>query len=196
MKGRSSHKIQREFPQIKKRYWGRRFWGRGYFSTTNGAITEDIVLRYLEQHIANPTDASRYWLSRGAFFLYLIRECYRASAIVEMLAKFNSFVPDLLLCLMTCGFLYRIFHPSQIEPFWCRNCKGFFLPLSRPTHLVFDLFSEERINNIAPRHLRNHILGGASGPKLHLTPALIVPDGIPLLNLDSATADFQGANTH
>jgi len=39
MKGRSSHKIQREFPQIKKRYWGRRFWGRGYFSTTNGAIT-------------------------------------------------------------------------------------------------------------------------------------------------------------
>ncbi|MEP5729551.1 MAG: IS200/IS605 family transposase [Sulfitobacter sp.] len=59
MKGRSSHKIQREFPQTKKRYRGRRFWGRGYFSTTNGAITEDIVLQYLEQHIDNPTDASR-----------------------------------------------------------------------------------------------------------------------------------------
>jgi putative transposase len=59
MKGRSSHKVQREFPQLKKRYWGRRFWGRGYFSTTNGAITEDIVLQYLEQHIANPTGASR-----------------------------------------------------------------------------------------------------------------------------------------
>jgi len=42
MTGRSSHKIQREFPQIKKHYWGRHFWGRGYFSTTNGAITEDI----------------------------------------------------------------------------------------------------------------------------------------------------------
>jgi putative transposase len=59
MKGRSSHKVQREFPQLKKRYWGRRFWSRGYFSTTNGAITEDIVLQYLEQHIANPTGASR-----------------------------------------------------------------------------------------------------------------------------------------
>ena len=34
MKGRSSHKVQREFPQLKKRYWGRHFWGRGYFSTT------------------------------------------------------------------------------------------------------------------------------------------------------------------
>ncbi|MFG5380046.1 IS200/IS605 family transposase [Yoonia sp. R2-816] len=59
MKGRSSHKVQREFPQLKRRYWGRRFWGRGYFSTTNGAITEDIILQYLEQHIANPTGASR-----------------------------------------------------------------------------------------------------------------------------------------
>ena len=59
MKGRSSHKVQREFPLLKKRYWGRHFWGRGYFSTTNGAITEDIVLQYLENHIKNPTDASR-----------------------------------------------------------------------------------------------------------------------------------------
>jgi putative transposase len=59
MKGRSSHKVQREFPALKKRYWGRHFWGRGYFSTTNGAITEDVVLQYLEKHIKNPTDASR-----------------------------------------------------------------------------------------------------------------------------------------
>ena len=34
MKGRSSHKVQREFPNLKKRYWGRHFWGRGYFTTT------------------------------------------------------------------------------------------------------------------------------------------------------------------
>ena len=59
MKGRSSQKVQREFPELRRRYWGRRFWGRGYFSTTNGAITEDIVLQYLEQHIANPTGVSR-----------------------------------------------------------------------------------------------------------------------------------------
>lgn len=32
MKGRSSHKVQREFPAIRKRYWGCRFWGRKYFS--------------------------------------------------------------------------------------------------------------------------------------------------------------------
>jgi putative transposase len=35
-KGRSSYKIQMEFPEIRKRYWGRRFWARGYFCTTSG----------------------------------------------------------------------------------------------------------------------------------------------------------------
>ena len=59
MQGRSSFKVQREFPAIRKRYWGQWFWGRRCFSTTNGAITEDIVLQCLEQHIADPTDASR-----------------------------------------------------------------------------------------------------------------------------------------
>ncbi len=53
MKGRSSCKVQREFPAIRKRYWGCRFWGRGYFSTTNGAITEDVVLQYLKRPAKN-----------------------------------------------------------------------------------------------------------------------------------------------
>ncbi|WP_373486914.1 transposase, partial [Blastomonas sp.] len=55
-----SHKVQREFPAIRKRYWGCRFWGRGYFSTTNGAITEDIVLQYLENHIAERRGLEAY----------------------------------------------------------------------------------------------------------------------------------------
>jgi len=59
VKGRSSFLIQREFPALKKRYWGQRFWGRGYFSTTNRAITEDVVLQYLEKHVVDPTGASR-----------------------------------------------------------------------------------------------------------------------------------------
>lgn len=59
IKGRSAFKVFREFPNVKKCYWGCHFWGRGYFSTTNGLITEDVVLQYLERHIENPTGASR-----------------------------------------------------------------------------------------------------------------------------------------
>ncbi len=59
MKGRSSHKVQREFPAIAKRYWGRHFWARGYYSTTAGNITEDVIRKYLEEHAAETTGASR-----------------------------------------------------------------------------------------------------------------------------------------
>ena len=50
IKGRSSRRIQMEFPELRKRYWGRRFWARGYFSTTSGNVTDDIILQYLELH--------------------------------------------------------------------------------------------------------------------------------------------------
>jgi putative transposase len=49
-KGRSSRKIQQEFEHIRKRYWGQRFWARGYFSTTSGNITNDVIMNYLNRH--------------------------------------------------------------------------------------------------------------------------------------------------
>ena len=49
-KGRSSRKIQIEFPEIKKRYWGRHFWGRGYFSATSGNVTDEIINNYIDSH--------------------------------------------------------------------------------------------------------------------------------------------------
>ena len=53
-KGRSSRKIQQEFEHIRKRFWGQRFWARGYFSTTSGNITDEIIISYLEHHAAKP----------------------------------------------------------------------------------------------------------------------------------------------
>jgi putative transposase len=51
-KGRSSRKIQQEFEHIRKRYWGQRFWARGYFCTTSGNITNEVILEYLDRHTA------------------------------------------------------------------------------------------------------------------------------------------------
>jgi putative transposase len=50
-KGRSSRKIQQEFPELGKKYWGRHFWGRGYFSTTSGNVTDDIIDEYINTHV-------------------------------------------------------------------------------------------------------------------------------------------------
>ncbi|PIQ43789.1 MAG: IS200/IS605 family transposase, partial [Gammaproteobacteria bacterium CG12_big_fil_rev_8_21_14_0_65_46_12] len=47
VKGCTSRKIQQEFPELRKRYWGQRFWARGYFSTTSGNITNETIINYI-----------------------------------------------------------------------------------------------------------------------------------------------------
>ena len=51
MKGKSSYKLQREYPELKKKYWGRHFWGRGYFSATSGNITDEMINEYINNHL-------------------------------------------------------------------------------------------------------------------------------------------------
>jgi len=48
IKARSSRHVQIEFPELRKRYWGTLFWARGFFSTTSGNVTDDVILQYLE----------------------------------------------------------------------------------------------------------------------------------------------------
>jgi putative transposase len=48
LKGRSSRELQMEFPELKKRYWGRQFWAIGYGCWTGppgstGNITDEMV---------------------------------------------------------------------------------------------------------------------------------------------------------
>jgi putative transposase len=49
LKGRSSRIIQQEFPEIRKEYWGRHFWGIGYFCTTSGNVTDEMIMQYIEE---------------------------------------------------------------------------------------------------------------------------------------------------
>jgi putative transposase len=50
LKGRSSRRLQEEFPKLKKRYWGRHFWAIGYGAWSTGNITDEMVQEYLEHH--------------------------------------------------------------------------------------------------------------------------------------------------
>jgi putative transposase len=48
IKGRSSRKLQEEFAELRKRYWGQHLWARGYFCATVGAVDEETIKRYIE----------------------------------------------------------------------------------------------------------------------------------------------------
>ncbi|WP_204162570.1 MULTISPECIES: IS200/IS605 family transposase [Brucella] len=58
MNGRSSYRVQQEYPELKKRYWGRYFWELGHFCTTSGNVTDDIILQYIQNHAELPASAS------------------------------------------------------------------------------------------------------------------------------------------
>jgi len=48
IKGRSSRRLQEEFPELGKRYWGQHLWARGYFCATVGAVDEAKIKEYIE----------------------------------------------------------------------------------------------------------------------------------------------------
>jgi putative transposase len=55
LKGRTSRRLQEEFPELGKKYWGRHFWAIGYGVWSTGNITDEMVQEYLEHH-RNPSN--------------------------------------------------------------------------------------------------------------------------------------------
>ena len=63
LKGRSSRLLQKEFPELGKRYWGKHMWGIGYGAWSAGNITDDLIQEYLEHHKDRPNeDAENFML--------------------------------------------------------------------------------------------------------------------------------------
>jgi Transposase and inactivated derivatives len=63
LKGRSSRLLQKEFPELGKRYWGKHMWGIAYGAWSAGNLTDDLIQEYLEHHRERPNeDAESFML--------------------------------------------------------------------------------------------------------------------------------------
>ena len=62
LKGRSSRRLQQEFPELHKRYWGRHFWAIGFGCWSTGNITDKMVNEYLEHHRKSNNDNENFIL--------------------------------------------------------------------------------------------------------------------------------------
>lgn len=62
LKGRTSRMLQIEFPELKKKYWGRHFWAVGYGAWSTGSITDEMVQEYLEHHKDQPNAEKGNWI--------------------------------------------------------------------------------------------------------------------------------------
>jgi putative transposase len=61
LKGTSSRVLLREFPHLRKKFWGRHFWARGYLAVSSGTITDEMIREYIdEQEGEQIADDSRF----------------------------------------------------------------------------------------------------------------------------------------
>lgn len=56
LKGKSSHRLLREFLALRKRYWGQHLWARGYWVASSGNVTDEVWKKYIEQQQAETPD--------------------------------------------------------------------------------------------------------------------------------------------
>ena len=59
IKGKSSLQLQRDFPNLRKRYWGQHLWARGYFVASSGTVTDEMIKAYIAQQDIPPEDGFR-----------------------------------------------------------------------------------------------------------------------------------------
>lgn len=48
LKGKTSRRLLQENLKLRKQFWGQHLWGRGYFAVSSGAITDEMIIEYIQ----------------------------------------------------------------------------------------------------------------------------------------------------
>ncbi len=56
LKGKSAYKLLTEYKGLSRQFWGRHLWARGYFVASSGNITDEVVIKYIEEQGKEPVD--------------------------------------------------------------------------------------------------------------------------------------------
>ena len=56
LKGKTSRKLLMEYTSLSRAFWGRHIWARGYFVASSGNVTDEVIMRYIEEQGKEPPD--------------------------------------------------------------------------------------------------------------------------------------------
>jgi len=56
LKGKTSRKLLMEYKRLSKVFWGRHMWARGYFVASSGNVTDEVIMKYIEEQSKEPQD--------------------------------------------------------------------------------------------------------------------------------------------
>ena len=60
IKGKTSHRLMRDFRSLNKEFWGRHLWARGYFVATSGNVTDEVIAKYIADQGVEPQDDANF----------------------------------------------------------------------------------------------------------------------------------------
>jgi putative transposase len=64
LKGNTSRKLQMEYKEINKQFWGKHRWARGYFIASSGNVTDEVIADYIRlQDIAEKQKSDNFTVS-------------------------------------------------------------------------------------------------------------------------------------
>ena len=56
IKGKTSHKMLFEFKHLQRQFWGKHLWARGYFAVSSGNVTDEVIMKYIENQDVESKD--------------------------------------------------------------------------------------------------------------------------------------------
>ena len=56
LKGKTSRKLMMEYKSLSRAFWGRHIWARGYFVASSGNVTDEVIMKYIEEQGKEPPD--------------------------------------------------------------------------------------------------------------------------------------------
>jgi len=56
IKGKTSRKLMMEYKSLNRAFWGRHIWARGYFVASSGNVTDEVIMKYIEEQGKEPPD--------------------------------------------------------------------------------------------------------------------------------------------
>ena len=71
IKGNTSRKLQMEYKELNRQFWGQHLWARGYFVASSGNVTDEIIKAYIQNQISR-------------FPRLFLHECYDNRSIQSM----------------------------------------------------------------------------------------------------------------
>ena len=56
LKGKTSRILMMEYKSLSRAFWGRHIWARGYFVASSGNVTDEVIMKYIEEQGQEPPD--------------------------------------------------------------------------------------------------------------------------------------------